>query len=134
MPSFCSLLLNDTASTAIYTYLHTLSLHDALPILWLLHRLQLLPGGGDLPRHQGTGDPRHGGIGAGGRAREGVSRTGGDRLGAGHGVVVQHGVVAFLGFGGGALEDRCPQPPIVGPSPPFTSNIYALLISTTKQC
>src|SRR3546814_8906857 len=81
MPSFCSLLLNDTASTAIYTYLHTLSLHDALPILWLLHRLQLLPGGGDLPRHQGTGDPRHGGIGAGGRARAGVSRTGGDRLG-----------------------------------------------------
>src|SRR3546814_8095239 len=25
---------NDTATTAIYTYLHTLSLHDALPIYW----------------------------------------------------------------------------------------------------
>src|SRR3546814_10856138 len=28
-----SVFLNDPATTAIYTYLHTLSLHDALPIL-----------------------------------------------------------------------------------------------------
>src|SRR3546814_11335666 len=29
---------NDTATTEIYTYLHTLSLHDALPILREPHR------------------------------------------------------------------------------------------------
>src|SRR3546814_11098206 len=29
---------NDTATTGIYTYLHTLSLHDALPICSGLHR------------------------------------------------------------------------------------------------
>src|SRR3546814_17306518 len=28
----CSFFFNDTATTEIYTYLHTLSLHDALPI------------------------------------------------------------------------------------------------------
>src|SRR3546814_14975099 len=28
------LLFNDTATTEIYTYEHTLSLHDALPIFW----------------------------------------------------------------------------------------------------
>src|SRR3546814_15058147 len=28
----CSLFVNDTATTEIYTYGHTLSLHDALPI------------------------------------------------------------------------------------------------------
>src|SRR3546814_10642552 len=40
MPCFCLLcdimygcfFVNDTATTEIYTYLHTLSLHDALPI------------------------------------------------------------------------------------------------------
>ena len=34
---------NDTATTEIYTSLHTLSLHDALPIslaVWLLRRLR----------------------------------------------------------------------------------------------
>src|SRR3546814_18010444 len=29
---FCYLFFNDTATTEIYTYGHTLSLHDALPI------------------------------------------------------------------------------------------------------
>src|SRR3546814_13588819 len=29
---FCLFFFNDTATTEIYTYLHTLSLHDALPI------------------------------------------------------------------------------------------------------
>src|SRR3546814_1619729 len=29
----CFFFCNDTATTEIYTYLHTLSLHDALPIL-----------------------------------------------------------------------------------------------------
>src|SRR3546814_14748577 len=29
----CMFYLHDTATTEIYTYLHTLSLHDALPIL-----------------------------------------------------------------------------------------------------
>src|SRR3546814_5040083 len=29
----CLFCFNDTATTEIYTYLHTLSLHDALPIL-----------------------------------------------------------------------------------------------------
>src|SRR3546814_21149574 len=29
---YCVFFLNDTAPTEIYTYLHTLSLHDALPI------------------------------------------------------------------------------------------------------
>src|SRR3546814_2012650 len=29
---FCGFCFNDTATTEIYTYLHTLSLHDALPI------------------------------------------------------------------------------------------------------
>src|SRR3546814_8515345 len=28
----CSFFFNDTATTEIYTYIHTLSLHDALPI------------------------------------------------------------------------------------------------------
>src|SRR3546814_12267215 len=31
---------NDTATPEIYTYLHTLSLHDALPIYPLLHLVQ----------------------------------------------------------------------------------------------
>src|SRR3546814_20123167 len=30
---FCLFFFNDTATTEIYTYRHTLSLHDALPIL-----------------------------------------------------------------------------------------------------
>src|SRR3546814_14919996 len=29
------LFFNDTATTEIYTYRHTLSLHDSLPIFWL---------------------------------------------------------------------------------------------------
>src|SRR3546814_17511849 len=29
----CTFFFNDTATTEIYTYLHTLALHDALPIL-----------------------------------------------------------------------------------------------------
>src|SRR3546814_19276284 len=29
-----SFFFNDTSTTEIYTYLHTLSLHDALPISW----------------------------------------------------------------------------------------------------
>src|SRR3546814_20248316 len=34
---FLFFLFNDTATTEIYTYLHTLSLHDALPIFHLFH-------------------------------------------------------------------------------------------------
>src|SRR3546814_12727347 len=33
--SLYSFFFNDTATTEIYTYWHTLSLHDALPISWL---------------------------------------------------------------------------------------------------
>src|SRR3546814_16961934 len=43
-------LLNDTATTDIYTSLHTLSLHDALPIYRLSHR-----------RGQYSGAPVHAG-------------------------------------------------------------------------
>src|SRR3546814_20531270 len=32
LSSFACFFFNDTATTVIYTYLHTLSLHDALPI------------------------------------------------------------------------------------------------------
>src|SRR3546814_15427133 len=32
---YCLFFLNDTATTEIYTYCHTLSLHDALPICFL---------------------------------------------------------------------------------------------------
>src|SRR3546814_11701037 len=42
---------NDTATTQIYTYLHTLSLHDALPILLSeLHAVHHFhaPGSGDI--------------------------------------------------------------------------------------
>src|SRR3546814_13489517 len=39
------LFINDTATTGIYTYRHTLSLHDALPIFRLLrHERPLQPG------------------------------------------------------------------------------------------
>src|SRR3546814_7278904 len=43
----CCFFFNDTATTEIYTYVHTLSLHDALPIC----------GGLELPR-PGAGPPR----------------------------------------------------------------------------
>src|SRR3546814_19025553 len=36
---FCIVLCNETANTEIYTYLHTLSLHDALPIFVLVEIL-----------------------------------------------------------------------------------------------
>src|SRR3546814_14338619 len=36
----CVSFFNDTATTAIYTYLHTLSLHDALPIFARGHILR----------------------------------------------------------------------------------------------
>src|SRR3546814_19202702 len=36
---------NDTATTEIYTYLHTLSLHDALPISFNGRRLVVFSGG-----------------------------------------------------------------------------------------
>src|SRR3546814_17031498 len=42
MYSFLFVFCNDTASTEIYTYLHTLSLHDALPFFGDDH------GGGQL--------------------------------------------------------------------------------------
>src|SRR3546814_16793954 len=35
--SFCFFFFTDTAPTDIYTYLHTLSLHDALPISFLAY-------------------------------------------------------------------------------------------------
>src|SRR3546814_2043003 len=56
---------NDTATTEIYTYLHTLSLHDALPI-WQ-YRQRAVHGGG------GEGLPD-----AGGDARRPVERARGD--------------------------------------------------------
>src|SRR3546814_14062289 len=41
---FCSFFFNDTPTTEIYTYLHTLSLHDALPIFALdRRRVYILP-------------------------------------------------------------------------------------------
>src|SRR3546814_4440530 len=36
----CSFFFNDTATTEIYTYRHTLSLHDALPISGMLDRAE----------------------------------------------------------------------------------------------
>src|SRR3546814_6188395 len=65
---------NDTATTEIYTYGHTLSLHDALPI-WPPHdlsaaagtRLRLGPGPGAAHR----ACRRHGGGGRGHHARLG---------------------------------------------------------------
>src|SRR3546814_12904273 len=36
----CSFFFNDTATTEIYTYRHTLSLHDALPIAGMLDRAE----------------------------------------------------------------------------------------------
>src|SRR3546814_19571385 len=38
---FIVFFLNDTATTQIYTYLHTLSLHDALPICSVLNTLRI---------------------------------------------------------------------------------------------
>src|SRR3546814_13775750 len=64
---------NDTATTEIYTYCHTLSLHDALPISVLQgtedHHLRPRPG--DEPGHQRgpaerRTDPDGGGYGGGG--------------------------------------------------------------------
>src|SRR3546814_7888170 len=45
---------NDTATTEIYTYVHTLSLHDALPICWGGDGLRLGACTGSL---QLTGNP-----------------------------------------------------------------------------
>src|SRR3546814_15322902 len=48
--------LNDTPTTEIYTYLHSLSLHDALPIwIYLASEVDALPGGlDDLVGHRRT--------------------------------------------------------------------------------
>src|SRR3546814_17482419 len=43
---------NDTATTEIYTYLHTLSLHDALPI-YAIEIKQGRNSGNNSPRHYG---------------------------------------------------------------------------------
>src|SRR3546814_20491413 len=43
----CVFLFNDTATTEIYTYCHTLSLHDALPIS------EPVPRTADAPGHAG---------------------------------------------------------------------------------
>src|SRR3546814_11867566 len=40
---FFFLFINDTATTEIYTYLHTLSLHDALPIVRVSAEAVALP-------------------------------------------------------------------------------------------
>src|SRR3546814_18404928 len=48
---FCAFFFNDTATTEIYTYGHTLSLHDALPIL-----VPLRHAGFDRPRRQAGAD------------------------------------------------------------------------------
>src|SRR3546814_16601675 len=42
---------NDTATTEIYTYVHTLSLHDALPICIHMRRVALCPIAHQLLRH-----------------------------------------------------------------------------------
>src|SRR3546814_13356761 len=72
----CSVLfVNDTATTEIYTYLHTLSLHDALPIskmlalssMWLSSRsggLQQPPDARDEGVEAGRRRDRGGGGGA----------------------------------------------------------------------
>src|SRR3546814_3575471 len=58
---------NDTATTEIYTYVHTLSLHDALPICLVgAHR--------GVEQGEGASDPRrqqHGGQEAGKHQRSG---------------------------------------------------------------
>src|SRR3546814_9331304 len=43
--------LNDTATTEIYTYCHTLSLHDALPILLPKARFGYRMGNGEILDH-----------------------------------------------------------------------------------
>src|SRR3546814_14388733 len=39
----CDIFFYDTAATEIYTYRHTLSLHDALPICWAMARADAAP-------------------------------------------------------------------------------------------
>src|SRR3546814_17572949 len=81
---------NHTAPTEIYTYLHTLSLLDALPIyrlsgpaVWRALHVRLRPGGGDagvrgLPRADGGGAAalRRGGAAGHARAARGRVRVG----------------------------------------------------------
>src|SRR3546814_20013933 len=56
----CVLFFNDTASTEIYTYLHTLSLNDALPI----HPLLVDPGvAGSFSQCGGLAGSAHPGAG-----------------------------------------------------------------------
>src|SRR3546814_14651844 len=40
MFTICVFICNDPATTEIYSYRHTLSLHDALPICWASQALQ----------------------------------------------------------------------------------------------
>ena len=42
----------------------------------------------------------------------------------GHGDVVQHGVISFLGFGGRDITDGLQQPPVVEPVNPFKRGIF----------
>src|SRR3546814_20456895 len=72
----CYCFFNDTATTEIYTYLHTLSLHDALPICAQGLETDVKPLGIGGPRSRraadGDGDRRkfRGGI----KLREAVGR------------------------------------------------------------
>src|SRR3546814_19242777 len=51
----CIFVFNDTATTEIYTYGHTLSLHDALPIWARGAGAQRLPAAGSRPAGAGGG-------------------------------------------------------------------------------
>src|SRR3546814_14647790 len=99
--SYTCFVLKDTATTEIYTYCHTLSLHGALPI-FLRANLRIAPGGlGQCVDRRGLGQRRrldrlglrqrrHGGLGEGGR---------GHRKGGEAGTTVGTGVAHELGSG-----------------------------------
>ena len=42
----------------------------------------------------------------------------------GHGDVLQHGVISFLGFGGRDIADGFQQPPVVAPADPFERGMF----------
>src|SRR3546814_11155320 len=81
---------NDTATTEIYTYVHTLSLHDALPILC---RWAAAEDGLEIGRPEGAGH----------EAREGVDRNTGDDENAERGQRLEQAAV------GERLNQRLPE-------------------------
>src|SRR3546814_18204512 len=93
MVSISIFFFNETATTEIYTYVHTLSLHDALPI----------SGNGRHPADPGAEDPggrRGGGDHAAGRGHAGREEGAEDvREGAGAGAEAgrEHGRAREIG-------------------------------------